>query len=64
VKSGIFPRSGNLSTEIINGTVYQRSAETYPGRYIILRSMVKSVAESEDRMRGQPFGDSADARLV
>ena len=37
---------------------------TYLGRYIILRSVAKSVAVSEERIRGQPFGDSAAARLA
>ena len=32
--------------------------------YIILRSVAKSVGVSEDEMRGQPLGDSADAKLV
>jgi hypothetical protein len=33
-------------------------------RYIVLRSVAKSVAVSEDRMRGQPLGDSAASKLV
>ena len=32
--------------------------------YIILKSVAKSVGVSEDEVRGQPLGDSADARLV
>jgi len=36
----------------------------YSGRYTMFRSVTKSVAGSEDRMRGQPFGDSAFASLV
>ena len=52
--------------------VNRRSAEqsidmggvTYPGRYIVLRSVAKSVAVSENRMRGHPLGDSAAARLA
>ena len=36
----------------------------HPGRYMILRSVAKSVAGSEDRMRGQPLGDSAAERLA
>ena len=41
-----------------------RDDATYPGRYTILRSVSKSVAGSEDRMRGQPLGDSAAERLA
>ena len=37
---------------------------TNPGKYIILRSVAKSLAVSEDGIRGQPFGDSAAAKLV
>ena len=33
--------------------------EAYAGRYTIFRSVVKSIAVSEDKMRGQPLGDSA-----
>ena len=36
---------------------------TYSGRYMTLRSVAKSVAVSEDGMRGQPFGDSAVSRF-
>ena len=39
-------------------------AEAYSGRYTMFRSVTKSVAESEDRMRGQPLGDSAATRLA
>jgi len=31
---------------------------------MILRSVAKSVAVSEDEIRGQPLGDSADDKLV
>ena len=41
-----------------------RDVTTYPGRYTILRSVAKSVAVSEERIRGQPFGNSAAARLA
>ena len=37
---------------------------TDPGRYIILRSVTKSLAVSVDRIRGQPLGDSAVAKFV
>ena len=36
----------------------------YPGRYIILKGVTKSVAVSGDKIRGQPLGDSVDARLA
>ena len=35
----------------------------YPGRYIILSRMVKSMAVSEDRIRGHPLGDFAIAKF-
>ena len=50
---------------MINRTMQKyRDGVTYPGRYITLRSVAKSVAVSEERIRGQPFGDSAAARLA
>ena len=51
---------------MVNGTVQgcRGGGSTYPERYIILRSVTKSDAVSEDRIRGQPFGDSAAARLA
>jgi hypothetical protein len=41
-----------------------RRNAAYPRRYITLRSVAKSAAVSEERMRGQPLGDSAVVRLV
>ena len=50
---------------MVNGMMHRcRDDVTYPGRYIILRSVAKSVAISEERIRGQPLGDSAAARLA
>ena len=50
---------------MVNGTVQgYRSGQTYPGRYATLRSVTKSDVVSEDKIRGQPFGDSAAARLA
>ena len=49
---------------MINGMMQKhRDGVTYPGRYIIFKSVAKSVAVSEKRIRGQPFGDSAATRL-
>ena len=36
----------------------------YSERYTMFRSVTKSVAGSEDRIRGQPLGDSAAASLA
>ena len=60
-KSGTLFRSGNLS-QTVNGIVHRHRSITYPGRYIILRRVAKSLGGSEDMIRGHPFGDSADAR--
>ena len=50
---------------MVNGTTYRyRCGLTYPGRYITLKSVVKSDAVSEERIRGQPFGDSEAAKLA
>ena len=50
---------------MVNGTIHRyRDRATYPMIYIILRSVAKSVGVSGDKMRGQPLGDSADAKLV
>jgi hypothetical protein len=49
----------------VNEKVHRSAARTsYPGRYIVLRRVAKSVAVSEGRRRGQPLGDSAISRLV
>jgi hypothetical protein len=62
-KSGTLFLSGNL--ERVNETIrWSAGGMTYPGRYIVLRSVAKSVAASEDGMRGQPLGDSAVARFA
>ena len=65
VKSGTLFRSGNLWQEVISGTIRQNtSVVAYAGRYMTFRSAAKSVAVSEDGMRGQPLGDSAVARFA
>jgi len=64
VKSCALFRSGNLSTEVVNKTIYRhRDRVTYIGRYMTLRSVAKSIAVSEDRIRGQPLGDSVVTRF-
>jgi len=47
-----------------NDLVMRVGGATNPGICIVLRSVAKSMAVSEDRMRGQPLGESAAARLV
>ena len=50
---------------MVNRTIYRHGRRVmYPTTYIILRSVAKSVGVSEDKMRGHPLGDSADAKLV
>ena len=51
-------------TGVSGRTWWHAGGPTNPGRYIILRSVEKSVAVSEDAIRGQPLGASAVARLV
>jgi hypothetical protein len=65
VKSGTLFRSGNLQTKVVSGIIHwHQDKVAYTGRYTIFRSVAKSVAVSEDGMRGQPFGDSAVARFA
>jgi hypothetical protein len=55
---------GNCKESQPNDSSDPSQRTIYPGRYITLRRVAKSMAVSEDRMRGQPLGDSAAARLV
>ena len=50
---------------MVSGTIWWHMGKAKnPGRYIILRSVAKSAAVSEDWMRGQPSVGFAVIRLV
>ena len=64
-RSPVLCPAQGICSQMVNGTMRRgRDDPTYPGRYTVLRSAAKSVALSEDKIRGQPFGDSTVARLA
>ena len=64
-QSPVFCPAREICSNTVNGTMRRgRNDPTYPGRYTVLRSVAKSVALSEGRIRGHPLGDSAVARLA